>query len=112
MPAGRPVPPVVDAVTSAPLVSCASTRDCAAYVALNTAVETANEAVSAITIRPRDSSRRCRDMEAATTPDSPPASGRAARATVPRPRTSTALEMRQASSAAPTQNSSGARNVE
>ena len=50
------------------------------------AVDTANEAVSPMIMRPRDSSRRCRDMEAATTPDSSPASGRAARASRGRPR--------------------------
>jgi hypothetical protein len=81
-------------------------------VALNTAVETANEAVRLIIMRPRDSSRRCRDMAAATTPASPPASGLAARARAARPRLSTAVEVRQDSRAAPNQNSSGARNVE
>ncbi len=111
-PGGRPAAAVVDAVTSAPLVSCASTRDCAAYVALNPAVETANEAVRAMINRPRDSSRRCRDMDAATTPDMPPASGRTAPATTRRPRPSRAVAARQDSRAAPSQNSSGARNVE
>ncbi len=76
------------------------------------AVDTANEAVSPMIMRPRDSSRRCRDMEAATTPDSSPASGRVARASRGRPRLRTAVEIRQDSSAAPTQSARGARNVE
>src|SRR4051794_4509780 len=95
--AGRPAADVVEAVTSAPLVSCASTLDCWAYVALNTATDTANEAVSAMTRRPRDSSRRCLDIEAATTPESPRAKGRLRCAMVPRPLLRAAFEMRHAS---------------
>ena len=79
---------------------------------MKTAVETAKAAVRPMIASPRDSSRRCRDMEAATTPDSRPASGRAARARTGRPWPSTAVEIRQDRSAAPAQNSNGARNVE
>ena len=78
---------------------------------LKIAVETANEAVSPMITRPRDSRRRCRDIEAATTPDSPPASGRVARARAGRPRLSTAVEIRHDSSAAPAHSARGARNV-
>ncbi len=76
------------------------------------AVETANDAVSAMISRPRDNRRRWRDIDAATTPDRPPASGLAALATAALPRPSAALDSRQDSSAAPIQKSNGARNVE
>src|SRR5438132_12027007 len=108
---GRPAAAVVVAMTSAPLVSWAWTRDCAAYVALNTAVETANEPVSAMIVSPRERSRDWRDIDAATTPESPCASGRANRASARRPRDSAPVATRQAKRAAPIQRNSGARKV-
>src|SRR5438445_11840016 len=97
---GRPAAAVVVAMTSAPLVSWASTRDCAAYVWLNTAVETAKEPVRATITRPRDRRARCRDMDAATTRDISPARGRTARARARRPEARTRPDSRHENRAA------------
>src|SRR5438105_1518599 len=110
-PGGRPVAAAVVAVTSAPLVSWASTRDCAAYVWLNTAVETANEPVRATITRPRDRRARCRDMDAATTRDISPARGRTARARARRPEARTRPDSRHENRAAPIHRRMGARSV-
>src|SRR5438094_6611182 len=108
---GSPTAAGVVTVTSAPLVSLASTLDCAVYVELNTAVDTAKEPVRAMIINPRERSRRCRDIAADTTVAKPPASGRVIRAITRRPRTRMLLASLHANRVAPTHSRSGARNV-
>src|SRR5438067_1051058 len=83
---------LVAAVTSAPVVSSASTLACASNVVLKTAVDTAKEPVSAMITTALDRIRCCLDIEAATTPESPPAIGFASLARARRPRASTAAE--------------------
>src|SRR5438093_12682710 len=111
MPLGRPVAALVVAVTSAPFVSWASTLDCAAYVTLKTAVETANDPVSAMITSPRESRRRWRDIDAATTPERPRAAGSTARRRTRLPEPSIPFDSRHANSAAPIHRRTGARNV-
>ena len=103
---------VVDTVTSEPFVSRASTLACAAYVVLNTATASANEADSAISVVARDRRLRCRDIDAATTPESRPANGAESFAMTPRPCASAILASRHVRSTAPIQSRSGARRVE
>ena len=78
---------------------------------MNTAVDSANAAMSARMVSPRESSRRCRTIAAATTPERPPASGRARAASGRRPRIRPVWATRQMKSAPPVQNSRGARRV-
>src|SRR2546423_5679689 len=108
---GSPDSAAVVTVTSDPFVSWASTLDCAAYVWLNTAVDTANDPVSAMIISPRDSRWRWRDIDAATTPESPWARGRVMRLIARRPRTRNPFDTRHANRADPTHRSNGARKV-
>ena len=78
---------------------------------LKIAVDTANEPVSAMMTTARESSRCCRAMDAATTPERPPATGRVIWASVRRPANSANPDTRHANSAAPTHSINGARNV-
>ena len=73
-PNGASVEPVT--VTSAPLLSSASTRDCALNVVLKTAVDSANAIASATSTTPRLMRRRCRTKDEETTADKFPAIGR------------------------------------
>ena len=74
-------------------------------------MDTAKDPVRAMIISPRDSSRRWRDIDAATTPDRPWATGREIRAMAFLPLTSAPLDTRQANRADPTHSSNGARKV-
>ena len=80
-------------------------------MALKTAVDTANDPVRAMITTARDSSLCCLDMAAATTPDSPPATGFAICARARRPRSSAIDDSRHANNADPIQSMSGAKNV-
>ena len=65
----------------------------------------ANEPVRAMIMSPLESNRRCRDIDAATTPESPWARGRLMRLMARRPLASTPFDKRQAKSADPTHSS-------
>ena len=110
-PPGSPAAAVVVTETSAPFVSWASTRAWASYVELNTAVDSANVPASATMTVPRDRSRRCRDIEAPTTPASGPATGLAARARTRRPWTRPLRASRHVNSAEPIHRQIGASRV-
>ena len=106
LPAGWPVK-----VTSAPLVSSASTRDCALYVLLKMAVAVAKANARATSATPLAIRRRWRDKEAAMTGASAAENGARKTATKLWPGPRVHLLSRSHSKPAPIQRHNGARKA-